>query len=242
MFLQTSVVSGALLVLEQCVTNRLCRENCQPRGTCAGRCQRRIRGPRGVVGRFAWWRRPKGERNWTWVLSNTQVKAISRGTKRLLQVVLRDQDTLGTQASKINLVSTDIKRSHRRRSGRRSGRAGVSTGSGLLILTGVFGLNGALRMWWTTLCVCLLRFDFVNNVCVVHDASGFLCGLICSHGDDMLGSVDSLFRCQDGGTGQVCRVPSEVRSLRTSVRETRKWRTHRYDRGNVFRRKMEIVG
>ena len=140
----------------------------------------------------------QGERNWTWVLSNTQVNAITRGTKRLLQVVLRDQDTLSAQASKINLVSTDIKRSHRRRSGRRSGRAGVSTGSALLILKGVFGLNGALRMWWTKLRVCLLRFDFVNNVMcrglfALHDPSGFLCGLICSHGDDMLGTADSLF-------------------------------------------------
>ena len=59
----------------------------------------------------------QGERNWTWFLSNTQVKAITRGTKRLLQVVLRDQDTLSAQASKVN---SDIKRSHRRRSGRRS--------------------------------------------------------------------------------------------------------------------------
>ena len=163
-FLQTSVVSGALLVPEQCVTNRLCRETVSQEE----RVQAVVSDTNQRSEKCGWEVRlveeTQGERNWTWVLSNTQVKAITRGTKRLFQVVLRDQDTLSAQASKVN---SDIKRSHRRRSGRRSGRAGVSTGRALLILKGVFGSTDTLRMWWTKLRVCLLRFDFVNNVCEV---------------------------------------------------------------------------
>ena len=145
----------------------------------------------------------QGERNWTWVLSNAQVKAITRGTKRLLQVVLRDQDTLSAQASKVN---SDIKRS-----------------------------KSSTEKWktkWpcrrlnrrTKLRVCLLRFDSreqreCRGLFVLHDPSGFLGDLICSHGGDMLGHADVKLEELDKliGSRQEVRSTADVSTRNTQM-------------------------
>ena len=84
--------------------------------------------------------------------------------------------------------------------------AGVSTGSALLILKGVFGLNVALRMWCTKASRVLVAIRFYKErVCrgmfPLHDPSVFVWPdlLTCRR---HVGQWRFAFRCQDGGCEQ----------------------------------------
>ena len=107
--------------------------------------------------------------------------------------------------------------------------AGVSTGSALLILKGVFGLNGALRMWWTKASRVLVEIRFrkqrmCRGLFALHDPSGFLRGLICLRVDDMLGTGDSLFDVKMEEVNKICRRSSITAHVSTRNTPKERWK------------------
>ena len=78
------------------------------------------------------------------------------------------------------------------------GVPGVQPGSVLLVLKGVFGLNGAPRKWWEKISKVLVQIGFrkqrmCHGLFALHSPAGALSGVICLHVDDMLGTGDELF-------------------------------------------------
>ena len=75
---------------------------------------------------------------------------------------------------------------------------GVQAGNLLLILTGAFGLNDALRKWWVKISKVLIQIGFrKQRMCLglftLHSPAGVLNAVVCLHVDDMLGTGSDRF-------------------------------------------------